>query len=1336
MARAASQLTASFSYQRLITTLRLATMLCDTALKRPAARSVRVESNEGGAWDDHVETWRIDGAAIANGWQIKHQVEPMSRAVAQSLFEGFATVPFERVTLAIAESTRVTGVGAFGQLRSLTRRLCDRAPGQRDLNAAEKKWVKFIVDATQRDEREILARLANLSVEFVGDEERLRRDLASALAALYEPPVDPLADALEVFAGSLGDGVEASAFDIEQGVLASFARQRVRHVPTYCSDRAVYLGAISGALDARRAGRGLFRDAPALSEVWVSVGEQLVVDAEVQPRPIDPSLVPSLEEDPPQADGPTIRSALSGGSRHVLVAPVGAGKTEILARIAGELVEAAGGREAAPLPLFFSARTFADEREVFESARYDNPRLTEALRRLRQNEDVRWVALVDSFDEVAEADADALIDSLEGLGPKLSAILAATRPSAQPLARATMWTLSPWGERQVDLFLERWETVAADAVGLVRSRRPGLLGLLATPLTATLVVLAARRTPTALESRARLFKTIVADLFQKWSQGRADAPPWETVSRPLRALARAVVEGSDGELAQEELERILERMVPDRERATERAAEHVFGLLLRTPNGTLDFALRPVGEFLAGEALAEARDDELVGLAAVGWAEEPVRHAIGLMEPARASSALSSLLTAAQSGELRPLIVALRAATDRTDLPEDLRLALSSLVTGYLFDERSVWQGDRVTDVLVECMGNMRQAWAPLFDRVVTAVTSARGSRAGFLASRVEEEPTIWAMRLLERDAAARRVSIDRLGRWVDVPQVGKLLLTCMLDQGLTIGGEPPAIAAGRVLRGAIRDDSFGYVLTELRGMLGSRLQLAGAAAAVALHPEEADPTLLVEALRHGFSGYIMPPRVLEDLASSDYGLAALSRVWADWRSAVEAPQRAIEFPPVDAECPSIPVHARLFRAALTWVRINAPERAREFLFADEVQLWTMAIALAWQDPSVAIGLLERRVYGVVRAGLQRTLGLCAVRHDGLAATLFAAVETATDHQLQLIPGLALEELVRRGNARAGAAYARWVPFSPGMRGVASDATSQDLFERPDVRALAIEAARDAWRKATDGWIADNGTHTRLFQATAGAILRATQPAWLSDAVLRRGLVGWLGSDEYDYVIGAMQALRGATLGESERAAAADATRRWVKNRHSDPFSSLRLVAAVTFVESAGLLQEVSDSLAELVGEGSTSGLVAASAIASQLPRREARELSASVARIGVADRELARTPIALSRLVGLAPEAWADAVAEYLQGPPSLFGSAVTTVLGCLPIGARRRALRKMTGASAPELPWVMDDGPDMMKIVRPADALARFRFDAGLPIAGRDRPAETPTSDSAEER
>jgi hypothetical protein len=46
------------------------------------------------------------------------------------------------------------------------------------------------------------------------------------------------------------------------------------------------------------------------------------------------------------------------------------------------------------------------------------------------------------------------------------------------------------------------------------------------------------------------------------------------------------------------------------------------------------------------------------------------------------------------------------------------------------------------------------------------------------------------------------------------------------------------------------------------------------------------------------------------------------------------------------------------------------------------------------------------------------------------------------------------------------------------------------------------------------------------------------------------------------------------------------------------------------------------------------------------------------------------------------------------------------------------------------------MDDGPDMMKIVRPADALARFRFDAGLPIAGRDRPAETPTSDSAEER
>jgi hypothetical protein len=197
-----------------------------------------------------------------------------------------------------------------------------------------------------------------------------------------------------------------------------------------------------------------------------------------------------------------------------------------------------------------------------------------------------------------------------------------------------------------------------------------------------------------------------------------------------------------------------------------------------------------------------------------------------------------------------------------------------------------------------------------------------------------------------------------------------------------------------------------------------------------------------------------------------------------------------------------------------------------------------------------------------------------------------------------------------------------------------------------------------------------------------------------------------------------MEALRGVTLLESERVAAIDATQRWIKNRHSDPFSALRLVVAVTFVETAGLLQQVAGALAALVADGSTAGLVAASALASQLPRKEARELAASVARFGVADRELARTPVSLSRLVGLAPESWADAVAEQLRGPPRLFGSAATVVLSYLPMGARRRALRDMTATMAPELPWVMDDGPDMMKTVRPADALARFRFEAGLPM------------------
>jgi hypothetical protein len=286
------------------------------------------------------------------------------------------------------------------------------------------------------------------------------------------------------------------------------------------------------------------------------------------------------------------------------------------------------------------------------------------------------------------------------------------------------------------------------------------------------------------------------------------------------------------------------------------------------------------------------------------------------------------------------------------------------------------------------------------------------------------------------------------------------------------------------------------------------------------------------------------------------------------------------------------------------------------------------------------------------------------------------------------------------------------------MLGLNDAAPTRDLFGRNEVLVVARDAAHDAWKKANDGWISEDGSPTRLHQPTAGAVLRATQPAWLNDRPVRDGLLRWLGSKDYNDVVGAMEALRGVSLVESERAAATEVTVRWITNRRTERFSGLRLIGVITFLEIAGLLGSVEDSLVELAADGSTASVVAASALASRLPRAEARELSASVATFAVANNQLVYAPTAVARLVALAPDAWADAVAEYLQGPQSPFGSAATLVLEHLPAAARHRALREVAPAMAPELPWVMDDGADMMRIVRPADALARLRFDAGLPM------------------
>jgi hypothetical protein len=193
-----------------------------------------------------------------------------------------------------------------------------------------------------------------------------------------------------------------------------------------------------------------------------------------------------------------------------------------------------------------------------------------------------------------------------------------------------------------------------------------------------------------------------------------------------------------------------------------------------------------------------------------------------------------------------------------------------------------------------------------------------------------------------------------------------------------------------------------------------------------------------------------------------------------------------------------------------------------------------------------------------------------------------------------------------------------------------------------------------------------------------------------------------------------MQALANAVLTDEERSSVLEATERAIANRRQEPFAPLTLIDMVVFVERAGLVERTNLALRELASEKWTAGIIAASALIPTLSAAEARALSASIAPWAVKDADLARIRRSIERLVAVAPDAWAEAAAQHLQEPQSIFGWGIPCVLEQLPLAARRRALAGVTSADLSPLPWVTER--EFGWTVRRDDILARLRFDAGV--------------------
>ena len=135
---------------------------------------------------------------------------------------------------------------------------------------------------------------------------------------------------------------------------------------------------------------------------------------------------------------------------------------------------------------------------------------------------------------------------------------------------------------------------------------------------------------------------------------------------------------------------------------------------------------------------------------------------------------------------------------------------------------------------------------------------------------------------------------------------------------------------------------------------------------------------------------------------------------------------------------------------------------------------------------------------------------------------------------------------------------------------------------------------------------------------------------------------------------------------------AIDATQRWITSRHSDPFSSVDLVVAVTFVETAGLLPQVAGSLAAL----------ACPCLSARSGDRLGRTRGRGVSRPPCAGDTFRRRP-ALARSHGGRGSRRPGERRKAAQGAarPDSLSQAVVEALSCLPPFARLGPLGRIEG-------------------------------------------------------
>ncbi|MGZ3458175.1 MAG: NACHT domain-containing protein, partial [Archangium sp.] len=913
--------------------------------------------------------------------------------------------------------------------------------------------------------------------------------------------------------------------------------------------------------------------------------------------------------------------------------------------------------------------------------------------------------------------------------------------------------LEKWDEASLNRHLGRWS-----------EHRPGLVArlkqdvqadlprpLLQNPLTATFCLSLAQEEPAALKrGRAGIFESMVRLLCEQWVGGRSaeegsGGVPWHEVAPFLRQLALAALQKQEQQVTREDLLRLLARIAPDLKERLLGLMQGRFGLLVRQEDGSYRFVLRGVAEHLAGAELRRLGAGAIVEAAREKWAEEPVRHAIGLIAELdslpQALAVIDQLLVPQDKRDglrfFRSQLTAVRTATDLPVQDGPTVDRLTRTLAGMLAHESSSWMPRRAEQVLDE-WSLAHEALRRAVGARLLALLRIPGKRSSWVAAREKDSAEFWLRVLEERDPEVRLVALQRLARWVDVNAVRNALLDSLRDWEEPYPRYPPAILAGQVLRGASRDAYFKATLPELLELLRRQHSRSALGAALALRPGEAPAEELAERLHTLEQNYGCPPEVVSELASREDGRRALEEVWPDW----QGPMKPLPPPPMPSDesarepvpPPSSFIKERLIHLLGPELSQLEPAEREQLVPLNSFAVAPAFLRAASDYPEGVLWLLAHFREVFFQWEEQRRLGEAAVRHPSIQQALLKQCAGMEDSDAYEFPGVALDVLVAAGNEEAVVHLATWLRTDSLLR-LLREPLSREALLHPRVREAAVERMESEWTQAT----VPNEEGGVRPMPHAAAVFRALRPAlegteleerWVR---LARDWTAHLAKREEsssvdqqihdkDYAI----ALIVSFWNPPHPPEVQDALAAYVAvlSRGDEEFQS-GIVGGVHWAEEAGCLELMRPTLETCSMWESWLRYACSASLVSLLGRNEATALSGKLASewpdFWSPDFN---APVELEQLIAANPGAWNRRVHELgaehlraitLQGYP--IGHVARALLLHLPradqLGLARLLFSSMKHSHHP---WLNPGSHLPANAYRPGEAVLELLFDLGL--------------------